>query len=257
MTGLATTEPECARALGQLDDELSAFAPMYSLCPGRGRATPLRDIAAALLDRTVPRDVAEAWCSGLGSIVRAVVEHFPENLFWDFDYAGTSLLATALERSDGIERLHESCELSVALQRDFGRRSRIGFRYSHDFLYGFDWAKWVSRAPDERASVGPFSLEFLRYLDRRGHELLDLIARDDDTYPKLPSGAPRNPFAFSREPGDELRLHRDLAERGLIPVESWRPDAVPRWQRPYRQLREQRACALGIRHNDAVRAPLD
>ena len=66
-------------------------------------------------------------------------------------------------------------------------------------------------------------------MQRRGDELLELIELDDGKYPTLDGDEPRNPFPFSREPADELRLHRELARRDLIPVPTWSSDrAGPR-----------------------------
>ena len=53
-------------------------------------------------------------------------------------------------------------------------------------------------------------------------------------------------FGFSREPEDELRLFRDLAARGLLPVEAWRLETAPTWDRPFTDLRAERARVLGL-----------
>jgi hypothetical protein len=62
----------------------------------------------------------------------------------------------------------------------------------------------------------------------------------------LPVGAIRNPFGFSREPDDELALHRALAAAGAIPVEAWRIDAQPRWDLDFAARRLAQARALGL-----------
>ena len=95
--------------------------------------------------------------------------------------------------------------------------------------------------------MGPFSPAFLAYMHARGHELLAVIARGHDRrYPPLPDARPRNAFGFSREPADELALHRLLAREGLVPVEAWRLDASPRWDRPFQELRREQAARLGL-----------
>ncbi|MCA9707587.1 MAG: aldo/keto reductase [Myxococcales bacterium] len=143
--------------------------------------------------------------------------------------------------------LRRQCEQIAALQDLFGQGTAIRFRYVHDFVYGFDWAKWVARDPAARASVGPFEPPFLAFMLERGHQLLQLIADGRDRkYPPLPDDRPRNPFGFSREPEAEIALHQSLAADGLLPVEAWRVDAQPRWDRPYAELRRQRALALGL-----------
>ena len=133
----------------------------------------------------------------------------------------------------------------------YGMRSPVRFQYVHDFTYGYDWAKWVRRSPRDRSHVGPFELDFLRYSRRRGHELLALIARDDAEYPSLPDDRPRNVFRFSRDPDEEILLLRDLASRDLLPVEAYRTDASPRWDRPFAELRDERALALGLPRRSA------
>ena len=75
---------------------------------------------------------------------------------------------------------------------------------------------------------------------------LGLIAIDDPVYPGLPDEQARNPFPFSREPDGELRLHRALAARGLIPIAAWDPDALPVWSRPFAALRAELATELGL-----------
>ena len=74
---------------------------------------------------------------------------------------------------------------------------------------------------------------------------MKLISENDAKYPRLEAGVMRNPFEFPREPEDEARLHEDLARRGLIPVEAWRFDAVPRFSEPFSDLRRERALSLG------------
>ncbi len=180
----------------------------------------------------------------LATIAGAMLEGFPGNLFWDLDFLAAQLGQEARRRgAAGVRQLGSSV---AELQRRFGASSVIQFQYTHDFIYGFDWARWVSKDPEHRAGVGPFDLEFVRYLERRGTELELLVQADDEKYPKLAPGEARNPFAFSRTPVDERRLHVDLAQRGLLPVEAWRTDAQPRWHEPYAELRNQLARELGL-----------
>jgi hypothetical protein len=136
-------------------------------------------------------------------------------------------------------------EQVIRLHRLFGQGTPIRFRYVHDFLYGFDWARWVARDPQKRSSVGPYDDVFLDYLEGRGHELLALIERDDAKYPTLRDAAPRNPFPFSREPEAEAEIHRSLARLGLIPVPAWSSEGKSTWDRPYVALREEEARRLG------------
>jgi hypothetical protein len=206
-----------------------------SLCPERVEATPLLAFwpDAGGQER-------RATCEHLVQMAAAVVDCFPENIFWDFD-----LLAETLFQLDTAQQTRMT-QLVVALNRRFGRRSVIAFRYAHDFLYGYDWARWVKKQPEVRGAFGPFSEAFLESMLERGGQLETLIAQNDAKYPRLPAGTARNPFAFSREPEDEYRLLALLAERGAIPVPAWQRAAPLDYRRPFTQLREQAARELGL-----------
>lgn len=227
--------------------------PWRTLAPGGTQARPLLAIGRALLEAEpepakLDPTAAEVFAEGLAAIAIAVRSAFPHNVFGDLDYLAASLWRAAAEAPSGaVAFLREQCARVVELQSRFGAASAIRFRYAHDFLYGFDWAKWVSRDPAARANVGPFAPEFLAYMDVRGHELLAVIAAGQDVrYPPLPDEVPRNAFGFSREPSDEITLHRHLAREGLLPVEAWRIDASPRWDRPFAGLRREHADRLGL-----------
>jgi hypothetical protein len=183
---------------------------------------------------------------GLAEVTMAQVASFPENLCCDFEFMAADLLRRARMAKDPARLLRERLGQIARLQRLYGHDTAIRFRYVHDFVYGFDWAKWVGRDPDLRAGVGPYDGAFLDHLERRAQELLGLIAVDDPVYPGLPDEQARNPFPFSREPTSELRLHRALAERGLLPVAAWDPDALPVWSRPFAALRVELAARLGL-----------
>lgn len=222
-----------------------------SLCPSRAHATRLEALGRRFVPRAAAHseDLALAMSEGVQRIVQAIDEHFPANLFCDLEFLVENLLGEALSQPHPQRHLELACDEIVSLQALFGCGSAIRFRYVHDFLYGFDWAKWVMKAPEQRAGIRAFDLTFLRALRRRGHEMLELIAHNDEVYPQLADERPRNPFGFSREPNNEVRLHQDLARSGLIPVETWRWDAEPRWDRPYGEARRRRALLLsGGRH---------
>ena len=231
-----------ARADAHLD---GAQVVRHTLAPGRTRAHALVEIAQALeIDAGHP--AAEAWARGLAEVALAMHQAFPENLLWDLDYLGASLWGEA-DGPDGPAKVTESFAAIARMQARFGRITTIAFRYVHDFTYGFDWAKWVAKDPASRASVGPFAPPFVAAMHARAIELEDVIAEgSDDKYPPLPDGRARNPFGFSREPDDELRVFRTLARDGQIPVETWRIDAHPQWDRPYADLRRRTANALGL-----------
>jgi hypothetical protein len=208
-----------------------------TLAPDRPHATPLTDLVPAGAEPAR----ADALARGLADIVSAWAEHFPENIFWDVDLLAQRLWA--LEDPGAIAR---RARRIADLARGFGHQTEIRFQYVHDFLYGYDWCRWVARDPEEREHVGPFDADFLAYLERRQAELLELIAQDDAKYPRLENGRPRNPFGFSRHHEDERRLLRTLAQRRDIPVETWRPHGRCSWDRPFARIREQTAEELGL-----------
>ena len=124
--------------------------------------------------------------------------------------------------------------------------SEIRFRYVHDFMYGFDWARWVKKQPDQRANSGPFCQNFLDDLLCRGEEILQSIKKDDVKYPQISQKRYRNPFCFSREPEDERRLLTYLAGCECIPVAAWEWDSVGVWDKPFSQIREEASLKLNI-----------
>jgi hypothetical protein len=213
-----------------------------TLDPDRPKATALSTLVAGLADsQQLPHLAAAA-----SAVATAQLRSFPENLLWDFDFYLASIHAEACAAEDYASHIENLMEITVGLMRMYGQQSAIRFRYVHDFMYGFDWARWVRRDRDARPGTGPFSLEFLKQIETRGRDILTLIEADDPVYPKLTDAASRNPFSFSREPDDELRLYRLLAERDCVPVEAWRLDAHPDASRDFDALREEAAQGLGL-----------
>jgi hypothetical protein len=182
--------------------------------------------------------------SALVSLCRAVETHFPENIFVDLDLLA-SVLAETVQRS-GAAAAREQGEQLVCLHSLYGEQTAIRFRYVHDFAYGFDWARWVARDPKAHANVGPFDGAFLEYSEARARELLQLIARDDPKYGPIDPREHRNPFPFRRDPDAERAILTSLARGHALPVEAWNASAPPRWDRPYTELREAEALALGF-----------
>lgn len=239
-----------------LADSLLAKSPWRTLAPRGGPATPLSKIVVAVVGADgLESEAATALADALGSIALAMRRAFPENIFGDLEYLAASLWRGAERAPVGAAAHLRTAEAQiVALQERFGGGTTINFRYAHDFLYGFDWAKWVARDPQNRASVGPFDPPFLLYTARRGAELVELIATGGDTkYPPLPDARPRNPFGFSRQPDAEVQLHLCLAREGLLPVQAWEPDAAPDWDRPFARLRLDVARRLGLAESASSR----
>ena len=230
-----------ARADAFAAQEIGVLA---SLAPDRPHITPLHTLGQQLLSPADPPALQRAFSQGVCAILIAQVRDFPETLYWDMDHMASSLLEQG--RAHGAAALTTLCEDIASIQRQYGKHSIIRFRYVHDFSYGFDWAKWVARAPQTRKHVGPFDHRFIRHLMRRGEELVALIMADDEAYPKLTDGRPRNPFGFSRSPPNERRLFAELAAQDLIPVRTWLVHASPVWQRDFASQRDACARALGV-----------
>jgi hypothetical protein len=240
------TVPAIRRATAPLEEIDAAIdaSPRgrLTLAPNRTQATPLVELVGALAEPN-ERPHLTALASG---VAEAQLRCFPENLLWDFDFYVASVHRRARQARSYADYLEHVAEITVGLMGLYGQQSTIRFRYVHDFIYGFDWARWVRRDPATRRAVGPFSIEFLQQIETRGRDILTLIESDDALYPQLSGPGARNPFAFSREPDDELRLYRALAERGCIPVEAWRADAQPNASLDFDALREETAGSLGL-----------
>ncbi len=233
----------CERALAR---HRSAGWVRRSLAPGRELARELVEVCGAAARPGDADATLLALADGVAELCAAMMHSFPDNLCCDLDLVVAQALRRARACIDPAVAVREHFAQMSRLQRLYGEDTAIRFRYVHDFLYGFDWAKWVGRDPDLRSHVGPFDPEFLGQLERRARELTLLIADDDDVYGQIDPGCSRNPFPFSREPADELRLHRELAVRGLVPVAAWDPNATANWRRPSAALRAERAAALGL-----------
>lgn len=225
-------------------DAITATRVRYSLAPGSKQARSLYEVCQRVLMPYDTTEIAEVFVQGICGIARAQIENFPENLFWDYEFMAATLLEQA--RVISTEKVADLCAKMIRIHQLYGQKTSICFRYVHDFVYGFDWAKWVRKHPQERAHIGPFAETFIHSMEERGYELLALIRKNDTKYPQLAKGKARNPFGFSRQPQDELRLHRHLADKALIPVPAWSVNAKPQWQHNYIQLRSNEARALGL-----------
>ncbi len=226
--------------------------PQRSLAPGREQATS----AVALYDSVrehAPNLGAislDAWVTGFTALIQAVQQHFPENLFLDFDalatasaregvLAGATIVHERGRDATAAARISEVLRVATNLQTAFGGGGPVGFRYTHDYIYGFDWARWVAAEPQSRAAIGPYDLAFQVRMAERGEELAVAIASGQDAdYPQLEPGTSRNPFSFKRTPEAEAATLKDLASRAAIPVEAWSPVGRATWSRPFAKIRE-------------------
>ncbi|MDD9950354.1 MAG: hypothetical protein OXT67_02190 [Zetaproteobacteria bacterium] len=158
-------------------------------------------------------------------MLQNAIDHYPENIFWDLQYLITAFANAHLEKK-GTEYealIHE-------LLTGYGVRSKIKFQFLHDFIYGFDWARWVADDPKTRSHVPPFGLPFLHYMANRKAEILQLIAVNHCEYPDLSrNNRPRNRYKFDRSPPAETRMLRFLAKNHLLPLKAWNPNSQGRW----------------------------
>lgn len=233
--------------IAELDDTLVGRPdPLLTLHPDRPRARLPSEQLEAVLEPDDPPSFAGAVASGVAQVYDAILRAFPSNLLWDLDGLFGTVVQAARGSGDPATTVAQTMAVVAGLQDTFGR-GPINFRYIHDFVYGFDWAKWVRKDPEHRRDVGPYDPEFLAAMQARGQELLDVIARDaDEKYPPLRGPEARNPFGFSREPADEITLHSALARRGLIPVRAWTRQAAATWDRDFAHLRSDVAAELGL-----------
>src|SRR5690606_25168258 len=143
--------------LAEVGARVDALSPgRASLDPAGRRARTLVELAAAHARHGDAVDAA--FVAGLARVADAQAEAFPGNLFWDFDAFAASVYAEARVAADPHALLEEVCGIACELMALFGALSPIRFRYVHDFMYGFDWARWVAREPGARHGVGPFAL---------------------------------------------------------------------------------------------------
>jgi hypothetical protein len=218
-----------------------------SLDPTRSQATALPALGERMFGEVADPSQWAMHGRALAMLALAQVEHFPGNIFWDLDYPALCVARAARQHAAGAEAyLARYTSLMTGLHAAYGRHSAIRFRYVHDFIYGFDWERWVGAGPRARAGTGPFDLPFMERALERSHELERAIRDGDPDYPRLEAGRFRNPFGFSREPEAELRLHRALLARDGIPVRSFDPDARPQADCGGSRLRKALAAELGL-----------
>ena len=228
--------------LEQADDMIASTSRgRLTLASGETEATPLKDLVIEIAGTNRGDELARF----VAQVAKAQLNNFPDNLFWDFGYYAKSTWVDASQSDDEVAYLRERAKTAIRLMEIYGQQSPIRFRYVHDFLYGFDWARWVRRSL-ERKVHGPFGRAFLEYSNIRAEEILTLIEVDDEKYPQLKNNKSRNPFPFIREPEQEEALCRMLAASDLIPVKTWDIDAVPVWDVDFEAGRTRCAQSLGI-----------
>lgn len=218
-----------------------------TLNPDKTLITSFVELGNLITTMTTDEEFILALGDTLKLIVYAQLQNFPENIFWDFDFMVSSMVRQALLADGGFMSFLESFgDKMVLLIELFGINKEIRFRYVHDFIYGFDWARWVQREPQTRSNSEPFSLVFLEELLSKGEKLIKHINYGQLTSYNLSQTGYRNPFDFSREPEDEHLLLTSLAKANLIPVATWDWDTSPVWDKPFQEMRQQLALKLNI-----------
>lgn len=245
----AALDPHVNELLASTDAFLATRTRWRTLDPAATRPRTLVELGRAILPARADRpsihdQQAIAWAMALSDLARAIAREFPDNIFADLDHVGSELRRVVAEA--GHVALERTIDPLVRIHRLYGKSSRVRFRYVHDFLYGFDWAKWVAREPTTRARVRPYDLAFLAHIEARAGELDALVAAGDPSYPPLAPGEHRNPFSFERGPEAEARLFTCLVAQDLLPIRAFDADAAPSWQRPFHAAREAQARALGL-----------
>ena len=222
-------------SLHQLDERLFDHIPIpKSLSHEKRTITSFVEMGKNLIPSNANQQIIRCALDGLKQILDAQIKNFPDNIFWDFDYLFFKIISCKT-----TEYCDEYCQLIVELQENFGIHSPIKFQYMHDFTYGFDWAKWVKKDPQQRKNIKPFDKEFLLSVKARKKELLLLIKNNDPKYPPLKTPTPRNPFNFNINQQAEELLHQKLSELDLIPVRAWNPNLPVFWDRDFNKIREE------------------
>ena len=204
-----------------------------SLDPRKTCVTSFEELGRLFISSHLDSDALKIAINSITEIIQAQIKHFPSNIFWDFDAIFYQII-----KIDNQSHCLEYCNLLLNLIRNFGMHSEIRFQYLHDFTFGFDWAKWVRKNPLERSKTSPFDISFLKSLNSRRLELVQLIRSNDRKYHKLTTPEPRNPYAFDRSPDYEKTLHQNLAKINKIPVCAWNADAKGQWNDDYNEIRE-------------------
>lgn len=232
----------------QVLDEILAqqVVKPLSLNPNQSLITSFTELEVKVVQRVSDVYLRTVFRDTLQIILESLLHNFPENIFWDFDFIVSTMLKQALSSDAPVDILEDFGNKIVLLMNMFGRESEIRFRYVHDFMYGFDWARWVKKKPEQRANSEPFCRHFLDDLLCKGEEILQCIKRNDLKYPQISGKRYRNPFCFSREPEDESSLLTYLAARECIPVAAWEWNTVGIWDKSFYQIREEASLKLNI-----------
>ncbi|MFK7873810.1 MAG: hypothetical protein AB8C84_11710 [Oligoflexales bacterium] len=208
-----------------------------SLCPNRDCAHTLEDIGERL-QTSLSHEQQNAVMQSLTSIAMTQLECFPKNIFWDFD----GFVSVLLKKTDFLSQ--RACvEHFQKLYKAFSR-GQTRFQYAHDLIYGFDWARWVQKDPENHVDFGPFDECFLNRMSQRHDELVEEVEkRSSSRYPYVAGldhgQGYRNPFEFSRNFEDEKDLMERLALIDYIPVPFWDMNFKAVWDKDFEEKRKE------------------
>ncbi|TGN14038.1 hypothetical protein [Leptospira ilyithenensis] len=221
-----------------------------TLCPAKNQVTRFEEIGNQISDLLQNETNWKYSAEVTSKIVHSVMDHFPENIFWDFDYMIMKIVNNSIDpEQDFLQSMSLTAGKILNIFSIFGKNSAIKFRYIHDFIYGYDWLKWILEKKQPGDETDPYGVCFLDYIGHRGMEMISLVGKNDTNYPEL-NGEYRNPFLFSRSDEDEINLLTNLARSGNIPIEAWDRYANPKSDRNYSKIRLERSEQMGIQRNE-------
>ena len=233
-----------AMTLDSIDQKIPHLPYFYSLNPLLLKPKSPSELAKDLEKTVVSSDSFDTFKDCLINLFFSQYDNFPNNIFWDLDY-----LASHLAHLENKQEMLYFTKRICQLNSTFGRKGKLNFSYSHDFIYGFDWHRWIQKDYEKRKRTKPFGNSFLNYLEKRAKELCNLIEQNDHKYPKLKISEKRNPFSFKRDPESEIRIHLNLQETNTIPLPAWkktiRTDLIER--KHYNFLREEISHKMGLK----------
>ena len=223
--------------LAQIDLEFRKAIPFpKSLNPELDEPRTLCEIFCVLFADKECSDLWGDFLSVTEQIIRSQFVHYPQNIFWDFDY-----LLFYIWSQKNKDVLFAIANKILNVQLYYSSNSSINFAYIHDFIYGYDWDRWVRKDIKNRHLVGLYDLKFLSYLEKRGLQIIGSIG-NDKRYPVLVKNENRNVYNFNRHSAAEIKTLTSLAKEENIPIQSWLIDGGEwDYSKNYMLLREKKA----------------
>ncbi|WCL50907.1 hypothetical protein [Leptospira sp. GIMC2001] len=244
------TSAEILKIAGSIDETFdSKVKNRFSLNPDMITANSFYCIFDNLIQDKTDLDLLIIFAEKFATIIDSILINFPKSIFWDFDYFCKSLMSEKQSIEDWKSEFDQRLELILSINERFGCKSSIRFQYYHDFLYGFDWFKWMNLENRESSKADPFGIEFLSYINNRGKEMEVLIEKNSEEYGQIEDHSFRNPFYFTRTDNDEMLLMRNLASNDELPLQTWKLYPNLECKKDYSEIRNKRAFELNISAN--------